>query len=111
MKQKNIVIFLFSTIVTLSVSASTSVTDKYTMEQIYNNMCIECHGPSGLGNTEKLTPSMKNLSQQEIEDSLLDVEDDNDHVIMEHNRGEILKKGMQYSAKDMASYMFKRFNK
>lgn len=82
----------------------------YNIDEIYNHMCIECHSADGSGNTEKLTPSMRNLSQKEIEDSLLEVENDNGHVIMEHNRGEIIKMGMEYSAKDMAEYMFKRFS-
>jgi cytochrome c553 len=82
----------------------------YTIDEIYNHMCVECHSSDGSGNTEKLTPSMKNLTQKEIEDSLVDVENDKGHVIMEHNRGEILKMGMEYSAKDMAEYMFKRFS-
>jgi len=83
----------------------------YTIEEIYNSMCIECHSDDGSGNTEKLTPSMTTLTQKEIEDALLDVEKDQGHIIMEHNRGEIIKMGMEYSAKNMAEYMFKRFSK
>ena len=83
----------------------------YTTEEIYNSMCIECHSDDGSGNTEKLTPSMTTLTQKEIEDALLDVEKDQGHIIMEHNRGEIIKMGMEYSAKNMAEYMFKRFSK
>jgi len=83
----------------------------YTIEEIYNSMCIECHSDDGSGNTEKLTPSMTTLTQEEIEDALLDVEKDQGHIIMEHNRGEIIKMGMEYSAKNMAEYMFKRFSK
>ena len=84
---------------------------EYTIDEIYNSMCIECHSDDGSGNTEKLTPSMTTLTQEEIEDALLDVEKDQGHIIMEHNRGEIIKMGMEYSAKDMAEYMFKRFSK
>ena len=105
MKRTSIIVLMCSIFITLSANAS----EKYTMEQIYNNMCIQCHSSDGSGNTEKLTPSMTDLSESEIRDSLLDVEDDNGHVIMEHNRGQILKKGMEYSAKDMATYMYKRF--
>ena len=82
----------------------------YTIEEIYNSMCIECHSADGSGNTEKLTPSMTTLTEQEIAEALKDVEADQGHVIMEHNRGEILKMGMEYSAEDMAKYMHKRFN-
>lgn len=83
----------------------------YTIEEIYNSMCVECHSPDGTGNTEKLTPSMAGLSQEEMKDALLEVENDDGHVIMEHNRGQILKMGMEYGAKDMAKYMFEKFNK
>ena len=82
----------------------------YTIEEIYNSMCIECHSADGTGNTEKLTPSMATLTEQEMVDALKDVEADQGHVIMEHNRGEILKMGMEYSAQDMAKYMHERFN-
>jgi len=95
----------------LSTNISASSTDKYSMEQIYNDMCIECHSSNGSGNTEKLTPSMANLSLKEFEESLIEVENDNGHVIMEHNREQILKKGMKYSAKEMASYLHSRFQK
>lgn len=83
----------------------------YTIDEIYNQMCIECHSSDGSGNTEKLTPSMKNLSQQEMLTELKNVENDKGHIIMEHNREQILKKGMEYSAEDMAIYMYERFNK
>ena len=83
----------------------------YTITEIYEAMCIQCHSSDGSGNTEKLTPSMKELSQLEMKDALLEVEKDQGHIIMEHNRGEILKMGMEYSAQDMSEYMFKRFNK
>lgn len=82
----------------------------YTIDEIYNSMCIQCHSSDGSGNTEKLTPSMRDLSEQEMFDELKNVEDDNGHVIMEHNRGKIVEMGMEYSAKDMAEYMFTRFN-
>ena len=82
----------------------------YTIEEIYNTMCIECHSADGTGNTEKLTPSMATLTEQEMIVALKDIEADQGHIIMEHNRGEIIKMGMEYSAEDMATYMFKRFN-
>ena len=83
----------------------------YTIDEIYNSMCVECHNTDGSGNTEKLTPSMIGQSQKEIENALVEIERDEGHVIMEHNRGEILKMGMEYSAKDMAKYMHHRFSK
>ena len=74
-------------------------------------MCVECHSPDGSGNVEKLTPSMADLTQQEMLDALIEVENDDGHIIMEHNRDQILKMGMEYSAQDMAKYMFEKFNK
>ncbi len=105
---KKTTIFLTITLLaTLNLSADSKT---YTMDEIYNNMCIECHASDGSGNTEKLTPAMKSQTQAEMEQELKEVEADDGHIIMEHNREQILKKGMQYSAKDMAAYMFKRFN-
>jgi len=88
--------------------------NKYTMKQIYDEMCIECHRSDGSGNTDKLTPSLKDSTLQEMITSLKDVEknkDSFDHIIMEHNRDKIIEKGMQYSAKEMSEYMFNRFHK
>lgn len=87
------------------------ITKEYTMEEIFNSMCIECHRSDGSGNTEKLTPSMIGQSEAEIRDSLLEIEADVKHVVMEHNREKILEQGMEYSAQDMAKYMHTRFNK
>ena len=95
----------------IQTKQETIINKNYTMDEIYNNMCIQCHSTDGSGNTEKLTPSMVGETQQEIEDSLIDIEKDKGHIIMEHNHGEILKKGMNYSPKEMSVYMDKRFNK
>lgn len=85
---------------------------QYSMEEIYNKMCIECHSSDGSGNTDKLTPSMKEDSLEEIEAALKEVENsDICHIVMGHNREKILEKGMEYKAKPMAKYMFNRFNK
>ncbi|MEA1891664.1 MAG: hypothetical protein U9N33_03030 [Campylobacterota bacterium] len=83
----------------------------YTLDEIYNAMCIQCHASDGSGNTEKLTPTMVGQSEADIKNSLIDIEKDKGHIIMEHNRGEILKMGMEYSPQDMAKYMYKRFTK
>ena len=83
----------------------------YSVEEIYNTMCIGCHSSDGSGNTEKLTPSMTDFAQKEIFDALKDVEADKGHLIMEYNRGQILKMDMEYSAKEMSEYMYNRFNK
>ena len=101
-----------STPVTQTTTTKTvEVKKEYSLDEIYNTMCIECHSSDGSGNTEKLTPTMIGQSQEEIENSLVEIEKDIGHIIMEHNRGEILKKGMEYSAKDMAAYMHTRFKK
>ena len=83
----------------------------YAIDEIYNSMCITCHSSDGSGNSEKLTPSMSDLTQEEMLIALKDVEADKGHIIMDHNREEILKMGMEYKAEDMARYMFERFNK
>ena len=82
----------------------------YSIAEIYDSMCIQCHSSDGSGNTEKLTPSMTHLSEKEMITELKEVEADQGHIIMEHNRGEILKMGMEYQAEDMAKYMFQKFN-
>ncbi len=84
---------------------------QYTIEEIYNTKCIECHATDGSGNTEKLTPTMIGQSLEEITNSLTDIEDDKGHIVMEHNREKIVDAGMEYGAKDMATYMYNRFNK
>ncbi|MEA3228008.1 MAG: hypothetical protein U9P38_02930 [Campylobacterota bacterium] len=102
----------FLTVETKNTANPQVVSSKdYTIDEIYNSMCIECHSTDGSGNSDKLTPSMVKLTQNEIYVALKDVENDKGHIIMEHNRGEILKMGMEYSAKDMAEYMHKRFSK
>ena len=95
----------------LFTSINIMAKDTYTMEQIYEKMCIECHSSNGSGNTDKLTPSMRDETLNDITDSLKEVENDNGHIIMNHNREKILEMGMEYSAKDMAEYMYKRFHK
>jgi cytochrome c553 len=107
MRKTTTALLLSSLLLTINLNAD----DKYSMSTIYDTMCIECHGTNGSGNTEKLTPSMMDLTQKEIEEALTDVENDNGHIIMEHNRGEMIKMGVHYPAKDMAKYMHKRFSK
>ena len=106
MRLKTTTLLFLCVLATLSLNAN----EKYTMKQIYNSMCIECHSSNGSGNTEKLTPSMRDESEKEIKEALIDIENDKGHIIMEHNRGEILKMGMQYKADEMARYMHKRFH-
>ncbi len=95
----------------VKAAESPSATKEYSIAEVYDAMCIICHSSDGSGNTEKLTPSMKHLTQAEMLSALKEVEADQGHIIMEHNRGEILKMGMEYQADDMAAYMFQRFNK
>ena len=59
----------------------TSTKVEYTIQEIYNAMCIECHNTDGTGNTEKLTPSMATLTQEEMIGALKDVEADKGHII------------------------------
>lgn len=102
---------IISIAIIISSTINLTANDKYTMKQIYEKMCIECHSSNGSGNTDKLTPSMRDETLKDIVTSLKEVEDDNGHVIMNHNREKILEKGMEYSAKEMAKYMFERFHK
>ena len=112
LNNKFVTVSLLSTLLTSVVFAMSTPLpkDNYTMEEIYNKMCIECHSADGSGNTDKLTPSMRKLSQAEIEEALKEVENENGHVIMEHNREKINEMGMKYGATDMADYMYNRFN-
>jgi len=108
--QKEVLKIIEST--SLATPTQKVITTKvYSIDEVYNSMCIECHSSDGSGNTEKLTPSMTKLSEEEMIKALKEVEADQGHIIMEHNRGKILKMGMEYKAEDMAAYMFKRFNK
>jgi len=107
MKKKSTLLLTSFLLVSLNLNAS----EKYSMEEIYNIMCIECHSSNGSGNTDKLTPSMKDQTLQEISNSLREIEKEKGHIIMEHNRGEIIKQGMKYPAEDMAKYMYERFKK
>ncbi|MEA2017807.1 MAG: cytochrome c, partial [Campylobacterota bacterium] len=97
--------------ITLFTTINLTANEKYTMTQIYDKMCIECHSTDGSGNTDKLTPSMRDETLEDIIISLKEVENDNGHIIMNHNREKILEKGMDYSANEMAEYMFNRFKK
>ena len=90
-------------------STSLFAKNTYTTKEIYNNMCIECHKNDGSGNTEKLTPSLVNSSYEELLSAMLEVEDGNGHIIMEHNREKIFEKGMQYDPKKMAKFMSIKF--
>jgi len=85
----------------------------YTIDEIYNEMCITCHNSDGSCNTEKLTPALKDATEIEILTALKEIEDEDakHHIIMKHNHDQILKMGMNYKAEEMAQYMFKRFNK
>ncbi|MEA1914393.1 MAG: hypothetical protein U9N30_03660 [Campylobacterota bacterium] len=112
LNNKFITVSLLSTLLSTVVFAMSTPLPKngYTMEEIYNKMCIECHSADGSGNTEKLTPTMRDLSLVEIEEALKEVENENGHIIMEHNREKINEMGMEYGAKDMSEYMYNRFN-
>lgn len=96
-------------VIEVEVEQEVVVQKEYSLDEIYNEMCISCHSSDGSGNTEKLTPSMIGNTLEEIRFALEAVENDDGHIIMEHNREQILKKGMVYSAEDMSEYMYNRF--
>jgi cytochrome c553 len=92
------------------ILVSSSSAQVYTMGEIYDKMCIRCHSDDGSGNPDKLTPSMRDLSLQEIKDSLKEVENEEGHIIMEHNREKILEEGMEYDAEKMSEYLYNRMH-
>jgi cytochrome c553 len=102
--------FLFTFIIASISTQLFSKNNKYTMNEIYNQMCIQCHSSDGSGNPDKLTPSMRDRSLSEIQLALWDIEQEKDHIIMSHNREKILEKGMQYNIIEMSKYLYKKMH-
>lgn len=109
--------FLTAFMVSLFVSGLYAGNKKYSIEEIYSNMCSKCHGIDGEGNPKKKGPALNNIDISELEISLYDLKSGGsyqssgtDHDIMEHNMQKIIEKGMDYNPKDMAKYIFMKFN-
>lgn len=109
--------FFVTFMVSLFVSGLYAGNKKYSNEEIYSNMCSKCHGIDGEGNPKKKGPALNNIEMNELEISLFDLRSGGayqssgtDHDVMEHNMQKIIEKGMDYEPKDMAKYIFLKFN-
>ncbi|MBN2895108.1 MAG: hypothetical protein JXK05_04340 [Campylobacterales bacterium] len=100
-----------------------ATTYKYNNAQVYENMCVNCHGKQGEGVAEldkNGKPKGPALNKQEIYELKLAITDikngglnqssGTDHEIMEHNYKAIKKKGMDYDTDSMAEYIYNTFN-
>lgn len=99
------------------------VTYKYTVDQVYTQMCVKCHGKQGEGVKELDStgkPKGPALNTQELYELKLAITDiksgglnqssGTDREVMEHNMKAIRKKGMDYDTDKMAAYIFDHFN-
>ncbi len=97
-------------------------TYKYSTEQVYNDMCVKCHGKQGEGvaelakNGKPKGPAINDQEVYELKLSITDIKSGglnqssgSDHDVMEHNYKAIVKKGMDYDTDSMANYIFDNF--
>lgn len=88
----------------------------YSVSDIYKKMCSKCHGIDGAGIPEKKAPAINNMSKNELESTLYDLQSDgyqssgSNHEVMSHNQSKIEEKGMRYHPEDMASYIYYNLN-
>jgi len=107
-------VFLLSGLLAFSTAFATEY--KYSTQEVYTQMCSQCHGATAQGNPEKKGPALNDLSKTELEMELYKLEADKYHLgesaheIMEHNLKKIQEKGMTYNIPTMAEYIFKSFN-
>ncbi len=99
-------------------SKESTIEKKYTVEEIYTQMCAKCHGAKAEGNPMKKGPSLNEETAHELEISLYDLKNGgtnqssgSSNEVMEHNMQKIIDKGMDYDPKEMAEYIYKNFNK
>lgn len=89
----------------------------YSVSEIYKRMCSKCHGIDGSGNPEKKGPALNEMSKNELEMTLYDLQTEgfqssgSSHEVMTHNQSKIEQKGMRYHPEDMASYIYFNLNK
>ncbi len=89
----------------------------YSVSEIYKRMCSKCHGLDGAGNPEKKGPALNDMSKNELEMTLYDLQSDGfqssgaRNEVMTHNQSKIEAKGMKYHPEDMASYIYFNLNK
>lgn len=100
-------------------SASTSKTTgmkAYSVAEIYKRMCSKCHGMNAEGNPKKKGPALNDMTKNELEMELYDIQSDgfqssgSDNEVMSHNQKKIEDKGMVYHPEDMAAYIYYNFN-
>ncbi|PPK60411.1 c-type cytochrome [Malaciobacter marinus] len=89
---------------------------KYTVSEIYEQMCSKCHGKNAQGIASKDAPALNNKLLHDLELELVDIQNKTltqssgtNHDIMERNHSIIEKKGMKYTPKEMAEYINTNF--
>jgi mono/diheme cytochrome c family protein len=100
------------------------VTYKHTTEEVYKQMCVNCHGSMGEGvseldkNGKPKGPAINNKELYELKLAITDIKNGglnqssgSDHEIMNHNYKAIKKKGMDYDTDTMANYIVDNFQK
>jgi cytochrome c553 len=89
---------------------------KYSSQEVYGQMCSKCHGVYAEGNPKKKGPALDDMTVSELEMEIDDIlkegyqSSGTEHEVMEHNAKVISKKGMDYNARDMATYIYFSFN-
>lgn len=107
---------LFYSIMFLAATVSFVHANQYSVAEIYNQMCSNCHGLKAEGNPEKKGPSLNDMSKNELEMELYDLQSDgfqssgSGNEVMSHNQQKIEDKGMIYHPEDMANYIYHNFN-
>ncbi len=94
------------------------ITYKLTTAQVYEQMCVKCHGKNGEGNTKKKGPALNDQTIQELRLGITDIKmggsgvnsGGTEHEVMEHNMKRIIEKGMDYDTDLMAKYIYDNFN-
>lgn len=108
---------LFYGFLALGICVSFSQAKEYSVAEVYDQMCSNCHGVNAEGNPEKKGPSLNDMSKNELAYELFDLvangsqSSGSSNEIMEHNQKKIMKKGMTYHPDDMALYIYTNFNK
>lgn len=95
------------------------VTYKYTTAEVYDQMCVKCHGKNGEGVLEKKGPALNDQTYQELRMGIMDIKmggtsghsAGTEHEVMEHNMKKIREKGMDYDTEAMAQYIVDKFQK
>jgi cytochrome c553 len=88
----------------------------YSVSEIYKRMCSKCHGLDGEGNPEKKGPALNDMSKNELEITLYDLQSEGfqssgaSNEVMTHNQSKIEAKGMKYHPEDMAAYIYHNLN-